>query len=176
MMLTDFSSPPPEDLSSLQTDASDIWCVERSNFDRSYDTSLQEASDFKGVFEVVRRSVKDLLGVERGGLDLYLRDLPLGVGAFHKVGTNAIVLNRALIDLIVKSQVAFAGIKSFVYSVLLHEYLHSLGIYDELQVRRLTYQITRETLGQRHLATFLAKKGPWAVLKTGLNPVSSLWS
>jgi len=176
MSLMNFSSLLPEDQQNLQEDTSDIKYALRSSFESSYDASLQGTSDFKEVFEVVRRSVRDLLGVERGGLDLYLRDLPLGVGAFHKVGTNMIVLNRALIDLVVKSQVAFVGIKSFVFSVLLHEYLHSLGIYDELQVRRLTYEISREALGERHLATFLAEAGPWAILKHGSSKVTSFWS
>jgi len=73
-------------------------------------------------------------------------------------------MNRALIDRVVESQVALNEMKSFIYSVLLHEYLHSLGICDELKVRRLTYQISREALGEEHPATILAKRGPWAIL------------
>jgi len=151
-------------------------CVEKSDLNESYDTALRESNDFREVFEVVRRSVKEFLGAERTGLELYLRDLPLGVGAFHKVGTNVIVMNRALIDWVVESQVALNEMKSFVYSILLHEYLHSLGIYDELQVRRLTYQISREALGEAHPATVLAKKGPWVILNWGLTPRGNQWS
>ncbi|MBS7623665.1 hypothetical protein KEJ39_08365 [Candidatus Bathyarchaeota archaeon] len=132
--------------------------------DGSCKTALQESSDFREVFEVVRRSVKELLGVERRGLELYLRELPLHVGAFHRIGTNIIVMNRTLIDLIVESQASISEIKSFIYSILLHEYLHSLGVYDELQVRRLTYQISRQTLGEDHPATILAENGPWTIL------------
>ncbi|MEM3018529.1 MAG: hypothetical protein QXO25_06590 [Candidatus Bathyarchaeia archaeon] len=132
--------------------------------DGSYKTALQESSDFREVFEVVRRSVKEHLGVERTGLELYLRELPLGVGAFHKVGTNIIVVNRTLIDRVVESQASISEIKSFIFSILLHEYLHSLGIYDELQVRRLTYQISRLALGEDHPATVLVENGPWNIL------------
>lgn len=150
--------------------------VETSDLDESYDIALRESNDFREVFDVVRRSVKEFLGAERTGLELYLRELPLGVGAFHKVGTNTIVMNRALIDRVVESQVAFNEMKSFVYSILLHEYLHSLGIYDEMEVRRLTYQISREALGEAHPATVLAKRGPWAILNRGLTSRGNQWS
>jgi hypothetical protein len=139
-------------------------------------TALEESSDFREVFDVVRRSVKELLGVERTGLELHLRELPLGVGAFHKVGTNIIVVNSTLIDLVVESQASIKEIKSFIYSILLHEYLHSLGIYDELQVRRLTYQISRQTLGKDHPATVFAENGPWTILNQPRISRSSRWT
>ena len=145
-------------------DTEDTGWAENPDLNGSYEIALRESNDFREVFEVVRRSVKEFLGAERTGLELYLRDLPLGVGAFHKVGTSIIVMNRALIDRVVESQVALNEMKSFIYSILLHEYLHSLGICDELKVRRLTYQISREALGEEHPATILAKRGPWAIL------------
>jgi hypothetical protein len=49
-----------------------------------------------------------------------------------------------------------------VYSILLHEYLHSLGFLDEREVRELTYRVTRETFGDDHITTGMATLGPWA--------------
>ena len=57
---------------------------------------------------------------------LLLADLPLRLGAFHGVGTNSIVMNRTLLDRIVKSGHSRLEVNSFIYSILLHEYLHSL--------------------------------------------------
>jgi hypothetical protein len=145
----------------------------RSN---SYFTELQESNDFEEIFEVVRRSVKDFLNMERTGLELYLRELSLEVGAFHKIGTNIIVVNRALIDRVVEAQVSFTEIRSFIYNILLHEYLHALGFYDELETRRLTYEISKASLGERHPATILARKGPWAILGYRLTPGDSPWN
>jgi len=170
------SSPFPEVQLDRLVNTEGIVCKETLDLNDSYDTALRESNDFREVFEVVRRSVKEFLGAERTGLELYLRDLPLGVGAFHKVGTNIIVVNRALIDQVVQSQVALNEMKSFVYSILLHESLHSRGIYDELRVRRLTYPISREALGEAQPATVLAKKGPWAILNWGLTSRGNQWS
>jgi len=154
----------------------EIRYAENPNSGQPYSASLRESNDFQEVFEVVRRSVKEFLGEERVGLELYLRDLPLEVGAFHKVGTDIIVMNRALINLVVEARVPLAEVKSFVYSILLHEYLHSLGIYCEPQVRRLTYQISKEAFGEGHPATALAKMGPWAILNWGLTSGGRPWS
>jgi hypothetical protein len=125
---------------------------------------------------VVKRSVKDFLNMERTGLELYLKELPLEVGAFHKMGTNIIVMNRALIDRVVEAQVSFAEMRSFIFNILLHEYLHSLGIYDELKTRRLTYEISKVSLGEKHPATILARKGPWAILDHELTSSDVLWN
>lgn len=55
---------------------------------------LAEAKGFGDVYEIVRDTVKRSLGTYRVGLMLYLDDLPLQLGAYHPVGSNAIVMNR----------------------------------------------------------------------------------
>ena len=142
----------------------------------SHDIGLQDANNFEDIFVVVRSSVKESLGLERSGLELYLRDLPIEIGAFHKIGTNIIVVNNTLINRVVVARVSLTEIKSFVYSVLLHECLHSLRIYDELQVRRLTCQISKKAFGERHPASILAKRGPWAILDWGSSLPGGNWS
>ena len=57
-------------------------------------------------------------------------------------------------------------VNAFIYSILLHEYLHSLGYKDELEVRRLTYMISKETLGENHVATRMARN-PSALFPSG---------
>jgi hypothetical protein len=142
----------------------------------TYCTQLQESNDFEEIFEVVKRSVKDFLNMEKMGLELYLRELPLEVGAFHEMGTNIIVMNRALIDRVVEAQVSFAEMRSFIYNILLHEYLHSLGIYDELKTRRFTYEISKVSLGEKHPATILARKGPWTILDYESTSSDAQWN
>jgi len=99
---------------------------------------------------------------------LVLADLPLNLGAFHGVGGNSVVMNRALLGVIVKSGLPRREVNSFVYSILLHEYLHTLGYLDEGQVRRTTYHVSREMLGEEHPATQMALHGPWSVLPEDL--------
>src|SRR5208282_3345792 len=125
---------------------------------------LENSENFGDIFEIVKKSVKEYLGQERAGLMLVLADLPIHLGAFHGVGTNSIVMNRTLLDRIVKSGHSRIQVNSFVYSILLHEYLHSLGVIEELEVRKLVREISLMTFGEDHPATKIAETSPWAML------------
>ena len=125
---------------------------------------LNNSENFGDVFEIVKRSVKEQLGKERAGLMLVLADLPMQLGAFHGVGTNSIVMNRSLLDRIVKGSNSRTQINSFVYSILLHEYLHSLGLIGEAEVRSVVRDISVKTFGEDHPASKIAKAGPWSIL------------
>ena len=75
-------------------------------------------------------------------------------------------MNRALLDRVVASGHPRGLINSFVYSILLHEYLHSLGVVDEGEVRRLVCDISLKSFGAEHPASTIASKGPWTLLRT----------
>ena len=70
-------------------------------------------------------------GRHRAGLTLYLAELPTNVGAFYPVGSNVIVMNKELLKVVDESPKSKRVKTSFVYSILLHEYLHSLGYLNE---------------------------------------------
>jgi len=125
---------------------------------------LDNSENFGDVFEIVKKSVKDQLGKERAGLMLVLADLPIHLSAFHGVGTNSIVMNRALLDRIVKGGNSRTQVNSFVYSILLHEYLHSLGLIEEADVRSLVRDISIKTFGDDHPTSKIAAAGPWSML------------
>jgi len=114
---------------------------------------LDSCRNFGDVFELVKKSVKRSLGRSRAGLMLYLADLPPNIGALHGIGTNAIVMNRAVLSRVTSTATSRRDVNSFVYSVLLHEYLHSLGYVDEREVRELTLKVARDNLGVEHPAT-----------------------
>ncbi len=125
---------------------------------------LEKSEDFGDVFEIVKRSVKEHLQKERGGLMLVLADLPLQLGAFHGLGSNSIVMNRSLLDRVVAAGHPPTQVKSFVYSILLHEYLHSLGLVDENEVRGLVREVSLRSFGAEHPAAKVALAGPWSLL------------
>jgi len=128
-------------------------------------TELDSSQNFGDVFEVVKKSVREQLNQERAGLMLVLADLPLELGAYHGMSSNQIVMNRSLLDRVVAAGHPRSQINSFVYSILLHEYLHSLGVADEGEVRRMVYDISLKTFGPGHPATTIASKGPWILLR-----------
>src|SRR5579884_2193937 len=58
---------------------------------------IDSAKDYAELFEIVKRVVEIHTGRHRAGLSLILQDMPTALGAYYPVGTNTIVLNRALV-------------------------------------------------------------------------------
>lgn len=121
---------------------------------------LEQSKSYGDLFDLVKRAVKEVLGVKRYGLMLYLEDLPLRIGAFHQIGSNGIVLNRRLVDAVAGSTKSITETNSFIFTLLLHEYLHSLGYLDEPHVRSLVYRISLDVFGSDHPAVKLALELP----------------
>jgi len=132
---------------------------------KAYRSRLENAEGYGEVWDIVKATVKSSLNERRVGMLLFLDDLPLRLGAYHPLGTNNIVLNRALVNIVEATSKSKRLINSFVYILLLHEYLHALGRPKESQVRPLVYQISRESFGTDHITTKLAELGPWSILK-----------
>jgi len=131
----------------------------------SYRLRIDEAEGFSGVWEIVKETVKVSLSEHRLGMLLFLDDLPLHLGAYHPVGTNNIVLNRSLLNIVEAVTKSKKLVNAFVYSILTHEYLHALGHISEAEVRSLVYDISKQCFGEDHIVTTLAEKTPWSLLK-----------
>jgi hypothetical protein len=130
-----------------------------------YCTKIDGAEGFSGIWEIVKDTVKVSLGKHRLGMLLFLDDLPLHLGAYHQLGTNNIVLNRTLVNIVDSVTKSRKLVNAFVYSILTHEYLHALGHVSESEVRSLVYNISRKCFGEDHVVTTLAEKTPWSILK-----------
>ena len=130
-----------------------------------YRSRIDEVEGFSGVWEIVKDTVKVTLGKHRLGMLLFLDDLPLHLGAYHQLGTNNIVLNRSLVNIVEAVTKSKKLVNAFVYSILTHEYLHALGHVSEAEVRSLVYDVSRECFGENHIVTTLAEKTPWILIK-----------
>ena len=130
-----------------------------------YCPRINKAEGFSEVWEIVKDTVKDSLDEHRVSMMLFLDNLPLHLGAYHPLGTNNIVLNRTLVEIVEASTKSKQLVNAFVYSMLVHEYLHALGHVPEAEVRSLVYKISRECFGEDHIVTRLAEESPWALLK-----------
>jgi hypothetical protein len=96
---------------------------------------------------------------------LFLDDLPLQLGAYYPVGTNNIVLNRTLVEIVEASVSSKPTVNALEYNLLLHEYLHALGDLSEAGVRRSVVEVATKSFGEQHIATEVARKSPWVLLK-----------
>ena len=131
----------------------------------TYSSRLNKARGFGEVWEIVKDTVKDSLGKHRVGMMLFLDDLPFHLGAYHPLGTNNMILNRTLVQIVESVTKSKRLVNAFVYSLLVHEYLHALGYVSEAEARSLVFKISKECFGEDHIVTKLAEKSPWALLK-----------
>ncbi len=132
---------------------------------KEFRVRLAEAKSLSDVYEIVKDTVKRSLDRYRVGLMVYLDDLPLQLGAYHPLGSNAIIVKGALLQIVESTAKSRNVINAFIYTILLHEYLHSLGYVEEYSVRPLVYKISNESFGENHVASHLARLGPWSILK-----------
>jgi hypothetical protein len=127
-----------------------------------YRDRLLQIKDFNDAFELVKMAVNEKFKMHRAGLSLVLQGLPTNLGAYHVLGSNMIIINRRILDIIRKRK-SHEEYNSYLFMVLAHEYLHSFGIVEELQVRSMTYDLCKSLLGENHLACIMARYQPWAV-------------
>ena len=120
--------------------------------------ALSSAEGFDTIFEMVKAATERTLGMHRAGLTLVLGDISNDVGAYHEMGSNAIVMNRNLLRIVERLSRSRSRRNSYVFMILLHEYLHTLGYASDRQVRQLGRRIADEFLGKKHLAGEMAMR------------------
>lgn len=125
--------------------------------------SLDSKMDFDAIFEVVKDSVKFVIGKERSGLGLALSNLPATLGAYWQVGGNYIVMNENLIRAMLRLSSSSREFNSFVYMILTHEYVHSLGFIDEMEARRVTAEVALTAFGEKHHASRISSGDLWSL-------------
>ncbi len=133
---------------------------------------LEESENIPEIFEVVKQIVKDATGLEQTGIMLGMNSFGTNnrgvLGAFYSPNSNMIVINKTLTDRIqVRNPKLYKG---YIFHILLHEYLHSIGIHNEQQVRELSYLISRKYFGKDHEVTKIAKNFD-AILKEIMYPL-----
>lgn len=74
------------------------------------------------------------------------------------MGSNTAVMNRNLLRVVRELSKSKARVSSYVCTILLLEYLNSLGFAGEDRVRNLTRRISREFFGRSHMSLEMAVK------------------
>jgi hypothetical protein len=133
--------------------------IETNRMNTNFHTRLENTKTLADIFEVVKAAVWESQKKSRAGLMLGLANLgnhPQGFfGAFYPVGSNVIVMNKIPLERIKETRPELY--KPYIFHVLLHEYLHTLGYLSESGVRQMAHEITRQVFGEEHLATKIAK-------------------
>ena len=129
---------------------------------QEYQFRLTKLKDFNEAFELVKDAVNAKFNMHRAGLSLILQRMPSNLGAYHILGSNVIVMNKLILN-IIKEYKSSAEYNSYLFMVLAHEYLHSFGIVDEIQVRNMTYDLSVSLFGKGHMISQMAKEDPSSI-------------
>jgi hypothetical protein len=135
-----------------------------SSITPDFSNRLETANGYSDVWQIVKDTVKASINKRRDRMMLFLDDLPIQLGAYHPIGTNNIVLNRTLVQIVEATIESKRVVNALIYNLLLHEYLHAMGDYSEENVRNMVYEVAKRCFGEKHVATVIAKKTPWALL------------
>lgn len=133
---------------------------------------LEASRNISDVFDLVKKVVRSTIKRDGAGLMLGMSDLGIHpkatLGAYYSPAANMIVVNRTILKKI--KQKSPNTYKSYLFFILLHEYLHSVGVYDENQTRLLTYEIANRYFGENHQITQIAKDfGEYLKRSLGIN-------
>ncbi len=125
----------------------------------NYSDGLEKTNDASELFEIVKNVVREFLGKERSGLMLGISELGgqpgAFIGAFHPIGSNLIVINKSPLKIIENTRPEYY--KYYIFHLLLHEYLHTIGILDERYDRYVTNFISESAFGINHPVAVISR-------------------
>ena len=123
-----------------------------------HEKELKKARTFADIFEIAKDIVREFLGAEQAGLLVGVTDLGANsqgfIGAFYSLNANMIIINKRPLGRILQTNPALYNY--YLFHVMLHEYVHSIGSFDEAQTRQLVYEMSQHYFGANHLVTQLA--------------------
>lgn len=123
-----------------------------------YENELRKAKTFADIFEIVKEIIREYLGLEQAGIMVGIADLGLYskgfIGAYYSLDANVIIINKKPLARILQTNHKLYNY--YIFHVMLHEYVHSIGSYDELQTRQLVLEISNNYFGDGHIVTKLA--------------------
>ena len=115
------------------------------------------------IFKQVKNDVRKVYRRHRAGLSLGLVEMGMYRGSFiggmHFSPGTDILINKTPLKVILK-ECTYEIVWAYIYHILLHEYIHSLGVLDEQQCRNITLRISEKIFNEsKHPAIILAKNG-----------------
>ncbi len=123
------------------------------------DAKILNAKSIADLFELVKALVYDHTGMDQAGLLVGVSDLGIHgrrfIGGFYSPNANTIIINKKPLKRILQTDPSLYNY--YIFHILLHEYTHSIGIYDETGARILVYEICSRVFGKEHAISRLAE-------------------
>jgi hypothetical protein len=141
-----------------------------------FNQKLESANTVQEIFDLVKQAAWKVLKSEQAGLMVGLADMPTNgawLGAYYSPDANTIVMNKLPLRKIKTSSPSL--FKPYVFHILLHEYVHSLGYYDEQQARQVTLHITKQVMGEDHITAQMAQDISAFMERVGYSELTDLY-
>lgn len=123
----------------------------------NYEKEIKNAKTIADIFEVVKEIVRGYLGLDHAGLMVGLTDLGAHsngfIGAFYSMAANMIIINKKPLARILQTNPQIYNY--YLFHIILHEYIHAIGSFDEDRTRQVVYEISRHYFGDVHIVTQL---------------------
>jgi len=123
-----------------------------------YEKDIKNANSIADVFEIAKNVVREYLGIDQAGLLVGMADLGAHsrgfIGAFYSFEANAIVINKKPLARILQTNPLLYNY--YLFHIMLHEYIHSIGSFNEEQTKQLVYEISNHYFGNSNVITQLA--------------------
>ncbi len=123
----------------------------------NYEKEIKTAKTIADIFEIAKEMVREYIGLDQAGLLVGLTDLGTYnqgfIGAFYSLEANTIIINKKPLARILQTNPSLYNY--YLFHVILHEYIHAIGAYDEIQTRQLIYEMSSHYFGDAHIITQL---------------------
>ncbi|MEK6837782.1 MAG: hypothetical protein AABX69_03965 [Nanoarchaeota archaeon] len=126
----------------------------------SFAEKLANAQSLQDIFKFVKETAWKSLKVDQAGLMVGLAELGISsqgvLGAYYSPQGNTIVMNKTVMTQL-KRRASAELYNSYCFYILLHEYLHSCGFYNEAENRQIVAAMATQAFGHDHPVTKLAE-------------------
>src|SRR3989344_707371 len=124
----------------------------------NYEQKIYEARNIADIFEIVKELVKRYLKEDHAGILVGVSDLGTHqqgfIGAYYSIAANMIIINKKPLQMIRESHPMLYN--PYLFHVVLHEYVHAIGSFDEAQTRTLVKEMSMRYFGENNVITQFA--------------------
>ncbi len=112
--------------------------------------------DLEAILTSVRKAVRDYFGRDPGDAEAIFVKTRRDVLGYVEFGSRVIKINAEAYRRYLEIEGPEASTE-YLFVVILHEYLHIMGIYDEREVRRISMEIVERVFGKHSRAMKIAE-------------------
>ncbi|MEM0439281.1 MAG: hypothetical protein QXX84_01945 [Sulfolobales archaeon] len=112
--------------------------------------------DVRMILLSVRKAIRDYFGRDPGEAGVVFVKAGRGVLGYVELGSRIIKINADAYRSFIDAEGVDASTE-YLFVVMLHEYLHIMGILDEREVRRISMDIVERVFGKGSRASRIAE-------------------